>query len=73
MASIIRFPLPSPDPQLLQVEALRAACDRVLIAASRGEAFSTKPGVELVDAFYQLTEVDAVWDWARDLEKEFSL
>lgn len=73
MATAIIFHLPQPDPQLLQVEALRAACDNVLLAASRGEAFSTKPGIALVDAFYQLTEIDAVWDWARELEKEFGL
>lgn len=73
MATAVRYILPQPDPQLLKLEALRAACDRGLFAAQRGDLFATTPGLALLNAIHDLTECDAIYDMAADCVREFGL
>ncbi len=73
MATAIIYLLPQPDPQLVKLEAVRAACDRGLLAAQRGDLFGTSPGLELLWAIYSLTEINAVADMADDVAAEFGL
>lgn len=61
---------PAVHPQLLKLEALRAACDRALLVASKGELFASAEGIKLTNAAYDLFEVDGLYDLAGDVAFE---
>lgn len=69
----LRDRIPAPHPQLIKLEALRAACDRGLLAASKGELFACTDGVRVINAAHDLFEVDALYDFAGDVCFELGL
>jgi hypothetical protein len=71
-------PLINGEPVSDQVTKLWAMIDAAtrcsqLPALRRNDLFGTREGVALVNAMYDLTEVDALYEFARDIEFEFGL
>lgn len=56
--------------QLDKLEALIAAAQAARHAAGRGLVFSSRAGADLLDAMHDLTEVDALHDFAQDVCRE---
>lgn len=61
-----------PHKQLLDLEALSGLLDRARSVAATGELWATPIGVRILNALYDLTEVDGIYDMARDCEREFA-
>ena len=59
--------MPAAQPQLVRLEALRAACERALPDAARGALFDGLGGIRLCNAAYDLFECDALYDMAQEL------
>jgi hypothetical protein len=53
--------------QMLKLKALIQAAECALEAASRDRLFASRAGFRLVNAMHDLTEVDALYDFAEDV------
>ena len=67
------MPAASVSPQLVRLEALRAACERALPDAARGALFDGVAGLRLCNAAYDLFECDALYDMAQELAAPFGV
>lgn len=59
--------------QRMKLEAAITALGRCRAAADRGNLFASNEGLAMVNALYDLTEVDALYDFAQDFAHEFGL
>lgn len=53
-----------------KLENIIRAAERALVAAEHGHLFGDRRGLALVNAIHDLLEVDAIYDLARDIERE---
>jgi hypothetical protein len=56
--------------QLDKLDALIAAAQRARIAAEHNLLFADRRGLALLNAIFDLVEVEGVYDLARDVERE---
>jgi hypothetical protein len=58
------------DPQLGRVDELISALQAARLDASRGNFFASHAGKAAVNAMFELTEIDALYDKVRDISFE---